>query len=61
MAFWGPVQIAGSHFSLFSLIIIAHTESFDWFLSGLEWILKLEFFFTNTFDILAEIIMEYHI
>ena len=30
-----------------------HTVSFDWFLSGLEWILN--------FDILSEIIMEYQI
>ena len=30
-----------------------HTVSFDWFLSGLEWILNLEFCLLNkTFDIL---------
>ena len=32
---------------------------FYWFLSGLEWIPNLEGFFTKTFDILPEIIMEY--
>ena len=36
-----------------------HTVSFYWFLSGLEWIPNLEVFFTKTFDILPEIIMEY--
>jgi hypothetical protein len=38
-----------------------HTVSFDWFLSGLEWILSLDFLFTKAFDILPEIIMEYQI
>ena len=32
-----------------------HTVSFDWFLSGLEWILNLEL------ALLTEIIMEYQI
>ena len=43
------------------LINDCHTVNFDWFLSGLEWILNLEFFFTKTFDILPEIIVEYQI
>ena len=34
--------------------------SFDWFLSGLEWILNLELLI-KTFDILLGIIMEYQI
>ena len=36
-----------------------HTVSFDWFLSGLVWILNLEFWLTKNFDILPEIILEY--
>ena len=43
------------------IIHTLHTVSFDWFLSGLEWILNLEFYFIKTFDILLEIIMEYQI
>ena len=38
-----------------------YTVSFDWFLSGLEWILNLEFCNTKIFNILQEIIMEYQI
>ena len=37
-----------------------HFHHFDWFLSGLEWILNWVFY-TNTFDIVPEIIMEYQI
>ena len=36
-----------------------HTEIFDWFLSGLEWILNLEFSLLIIFDILPEIDTEY--
>ena len=41
---------------------VLHTVSFDWFLSGLEWILYLEFCLLNkTFVILPEIVIEYQI
>ena len=42
---------------------IMHTVSFDWFLSGLEWILNLKFCYLLFCysDILLDIIMEYQL
>jgi hypothetical protein len=39
----------------------AHTINFDWFMSGLEWILKPRVLLTKTFDVLSEMIMKYQI
>ena len=50
------ISTAPAHFS--NIWARLHTVSFDWFLSGLEWIGVL---LTKTFDILSEIIMEYQI
>ena len=44
------------HYSQEQIFLTVHTVSFDWFLSGLEWIINLE-----TSDILSEIIIEYQI
>ena len=47
----------------FRFIFTMHTVSFDWFLSGLEWIrvFELGVLLTETFDILPENIIEYQI
>ena len=48
-----------SVYMLMFQVPLRHTVSFDRFLSGLVWILNLEFWLTKTFDILPEIILEY--
>ena len=54
-------RIGTELYPLIVSMLTLHTVSFDWFLSGLEWILNFEFCFTKTFDILPEVIMEYQI